>query len=99
MSLVIDNLHKRFARSRRSSGSHSLSSPGRSSATWARTARAKTTTTRIVLGILRADSGAATSKGSLTSSLPRRTWGYIPEERGLYPRMTVVEQLLLFADL
>ena len=31
--------------------------------------------------------------------LPRRTWGYLPEERGLYPRMTVIDQLVYFASL
>ncbi|HET9416533.1 MAG TPA: DUF4162 domain-containing protein, partial [Candidatus Limnocylindria bacterium] len=30
---------------------------------------------------------------------PRRTWGYLPEERGLYPRMKVGEQLRFFAAL
>jgi ABC-2 type transport system ATP-binding protein len=31
--------------------------------------------------------------------LPRRTWGYLPEERGLYPRMKVLDQLVFFASL
>ena len=31
--------------------------------------------------------------------LPRRTWGYLPEERGLYPRMGVLDQLVYFATL
>ena len=31
--------------------------------------------------------------------LPRRTWGYLPEERGLYPRMAVLDQLVYFASL
>ena len=31
--------------------------------------------------------------------LPRRTWGYLPEERGLYPRMGVLDQLVYFASL
>ena len=30
---------------------------------------------------------------------PRRVWGYMPEERGLYPRMTVLDQLVYFASL
>ncbi len=32
-------------------------------------------------------------------TLPRRTWGYLPEERGLYPRMGVLDQLVYFGSL
>jgi ABC-2 type transport system ATP-binding protein len=53
----------------------------------------KTTTMRICLGILRADSGEIRWRGTPTPDVPRRTWGYLPEERGLYPRMTVIDQL------
>ena len=59
----------------------------------------KTTTMRIALGVLRADSGAIYWNGSPSGALPRRTWGYLPEERGLYPRMTVLEQLVFFGSL
>jgi len=59
----------------------------------------KTTTMRICLGILDADSGEARWDGVHTTDLPRRTWGYLPEERGLYPRMTVLSQLVYFASL
>jgi ABC-2 type transport system ATP-binding protein len=54
---------------------------------------------RIVLDILRADAGTVTWKGVENTALPRRTWGYLPEERGLYPRMKVGEQLRFFAAL
>jgi ABC-2 type transport system ATP-binding protein len=59
----------------------------------------KTTTMRICLGILHADSGQARWDGAATTDLPRRTFGYLPEERGLYPRMTVIDQLVYFARL
>jgi ABC-2 type transport system ATP-binding protein len=59
----------------------------------------KTTTMRICLGILRADSGDVRWKGAPVATLPRRTWGYLPEERGLYPRMAVLDQLVYFASL
>jgi ABC-2 type transport system ATP-binding protein len=59
----------------------------------------KTTTMRIALGALRADSGRILWDGTSTAELPRRTFGYLPEERGLYPRMTVLEQLTYFAGL
>ena len=59
----------------------------------------KTTTMRICLGILRADGGEVRWEGALASDLPRRAFGYLPEERGLYPRSTVIDQLVYFARL
>jgi ABC-2 type transport system ATP-binding protein len=59
----------------------------------------KTTTMRIALGVLAADRGRILWAGADTRGLPRRTWGYLPEERGLYPRMVVLDQLVFFASL
>ena len=59
----------------------------------------KTTTMRIALGVLRADAGTIHWRGLDHRSLPRQTWGYLPEERGLYPKMTVLQQLVFFAGL
>jgi ABC-2 type transport system ATP-binding protein len=59
----------------------------------------KTTTMRIVLGFLRADAGTVTWKDQEARTWPRRVWGYMPEERGLYPRMPVIDQLVYFASL
>jgi ABC-2 type transport system ATP-binding protein len=59
----------------------------------------KTTTMRICLGIVRADDGGISWDGVPAADIPRRTWGYLPEERGLYARMTVLDQLVYFASL
>jgi ABC-2 type transport system ATP-binding protein len=59
----------------------------------------KTTTMRICLGILHADDGEVRWKAKPVSDLSRRTFGYLPEERGLYPRSTVIDQLVYFASL
>ncbi|HXG39932.1 MAG TPA: ATP-binding cassette domain-containing protein [Candidatus Limnocylindrales bacterium] len=59
----------------------------------------KTTTMRIILGIIPPDEGRVTWRGRPTSEVPRRTWGYLPEERGLYLRMTVLDQLVFLAGL
>ena len=59
----------------------------------------KTTTMRIVLGLLKADSGTVTWEDKPASDWPRKTWGYMPEERGLYLRMPALEQLVFFASL
>ena len=59
----------------------------------------KSTTMRIVMGVLDADAGAVTWKGVPVDAAIRRGIGYMPEERGLYPRMKVAEQLIYLARL
>ena len=59
----------------------------------------KTTTMRICLGILEPDAGEVRWEGIRSTELPRRTWGYLPEERGLYARLPVLDQLVYFATL
>jgi ABC-2 type transport system ATP-binding protein len=59
----------------------------------------KTTTMRVCLGIIHADAGEIRWQGRSTADLPRRTWGYLPEERGLHPRMGVLDQLVYFGSL
>ncbi|MCW2680067.1 MAG: type transport system ATP-binding protein [Frankiales bacterium] len=59
----------------------------------------KTTTMRVVLGIVAADGGTVTWRGAPMDAVARRRTGYMPEERGLYPRMTVRRQLVYLARL
>ncbi|WP_084102280.1 ABC transporter ATP-binding protein [Demequina sp. NBRC 110051] len=59
----------------------------------------KTTTMRIILGVLRADAGTVTWNEAPLDLEARRRIGYMPEERGLYPRMKVGEQLIYLARL
>jgi ABC-2 type transport system ATP-binding protein len=59
----------------------------------------KTTTMRIILGVLAPDHGQVLWGGAPISSEARRRIGYMPEERGLYPRMKIHEQLLYFGRL
>jgi ABC-2 type transport system ATP-binding protein len=59
----------------------------------------KTTTMRIALGVLAADSGIVRWAGRPIDLDTRRTIGYMPEERGLYPRMHVGDQLIYLARL
>ncbi|QIK63551.1 ATP-binding cassette domain-containing protein [Leucobacter viscericola] len=53
----------------------------------------KTTTMRIILGVLSADKGEVRLNGSPVTQADRARFGYMPEERGLYPKMKVLEQL------
>ncbi len=59
----------------------------------------KTTAMRIMLGVLAADAGEVRWNGTPLDLEARRTVGYMPEERGLYPKMKVGEQLRFFARL
>src|SRR5437879_13202022 len=59
----------------------------------------KTTTMRMILDIIRPDTGRITWNAQPVSEVPRRNWGYLPEERGLYPKMRVEDQLLYLARL
>jgi ABC-2 type transport system ATP-binding protein len=59
----------------------------------------KTTTMRIVLGVLTADAGEVRYDGTPLTIDTRRRIGYMPEERGLYPKMRVGEQLEYLAQL
>ena len=59
----------------------------------------KTTTMRIMLGVLTADSGEVRLNGAEITEADRRRFGYMPEERGLYPKMPIGEQLIYLARL
>ncbi len=59
----------------------------------------KTTTMRIVLGVLAKDGGSVTLDGAEITAADRRRFGYMPEERGLYPKMKVLEQIVYLARL
>jgi len=59
----------------------------------------KTTTMRIAMGLARADAGEVRWSGRPLDGTTRRRIGYMPEERGLYPKMRVGEQLTWFARL
>jgi ABC-2 type transport system ATP-binding protein len=59
----------------------------------------KTTAMRIVLGVLEADAGQVFWRGSPIDEQTRKRTGYMPEERGLYQKMRVRDQLEYFARL
>ncbi|NMW93863.1 ABC transporter ATP-binding protein [Mobiluncus mulieris] len=59
----------------------------------------KTTTMRIIMGITKADKGQALFNDAPVDDTARTHIGYMPEERGLYPKMKVGEQLVYFARL
>ena len=59
----------------------------------------KTTTMRAIFGLVALDSGTVQWNGRAIDSAARRRFGYMPEERGLYPGMVIAEQLQYLARL
>ena len=98
MSLVIENVSKSFAgRKAVDNLSIKIDKPevfgllGTNGA-------GKTTTIRMLLGIINKDSGIITWNGQKVDR-KKVNFGYLPEERGLYPKTKVIDQLTYFAQL
>jgi ABC-2 type transport system ATP-binding protein len=73
--------------------------PGRVHGFVGRNGAGKTTTMRIALGLLDADGGEVRLDGRPITAAARRRIGYLPEERGLYPKMTARDQVVFFGEL
>ena len=58
----------------------------------------KTTTIRMILGIIKKDKGEITWNGKAVDR-KNVNFGYLPEERGIYPKSKIFDQLLYFAEL
>jgi ABC-2 type transport system ATP-binding protein len=99
MALVIDSLCKRYDALQALDGISFVAQPGQVFGFLGPNGAGKTTTMRIALDIVHADAGSVTWAGRPAADTPRRTWGYLPEERGLYPRMKVLDQLVFVAAL
>ena len=59
----------------------------------------KTTTMRMVMGVLRPDAGEVFWGDRPMTAADRQRFGYMPEERGLYPKQKVADQLAYFGRL
>ena len=99
MSLVVDHLSKRFGSVVALDDLTFTVPEGQVFGFLGANGAGKTTTMRIALGVLEPDAGQITWRGTPSHRLPRATFGYLPEERGLYPRMKVIDQLMFFAGL
>jgi ABC-2 type transport system ATP-binding protein len=99
MSLVIDSVSKEFGTVKALDNVSFEVQPGEVLGLLGANGAGKTTAMRIVLDILRPDSGTIAWNGVSNTHLPRDTWGYLPEERGLYAKMKVLDQLVFFAKL
>ncbi|MBN0973169.1 MULTISPECIES: ABC transporter ATP-binding protein [unclassified Gordonia (in: high G+C Gram-positive bacteria)] len=97
--LIVDGLHKRYGDLIALRDMTFSVDPGEIFGFVGSNGAGKSTTMRIILGVLAADAGEV-RLGTQTIDLDlRRRIGYMPEERGLYPKMKVGEQLTFLARL
>ena len=98
MSLVLKNVSKTFVGKRAVDNvSFTLEKPGVYGLLGTNGA-GKTTTIRMLLGIIKKDSGEITWKGNPVDR-KNVNFGYLPEERGVYPKTKIFDQLMYFAEL
>jgi ABC-2 type transport system ATP-binding protein len=97
--LEFDAATKRFAAADALDGCSFAAKPGRLTGFLGPNGAGKTTAMRAVFGLVGLDRGAVTWRGAPVTGVERARFGYMPEERGLYPRMRVREQLLYLGRL
>lgn len=98
MSLVLKDVSKSFGEKKVVDNiSFSLEKPGVFGLLGTNGA-GKTTTIRMLLGIIKKGSGKITWKGK-TVDRKNVNFGYLPEERGIYPKTKILDQLMYFAEL
>jgi ABC-2 type transport system ATP-binding protein len=97
--LEFDGLHKSFGSNRVLEGVGFTVPPGAMFGFCGSNGAGKTTTMRIAMGLVRPDAGEVRWAGRPLDADARRRVGYMPEERGLYPKMKVGEQVAYFARL
>src|SRR5690606_35856947 len=73
--------------------------PGRMTGFVGANGAGKTTTMRMIVGVLAPTSGEVHWHGAPLTTEQRRSFGYMPEERGLYPGQKVLDQLVFFGRL
>lgn len=98
-SLIIDGLEKSYGDLQVLRGMSFEVRPGEIYGFVGSNGAGKTTTMRIALGVLSSDAGEVRIGGTPMNATLRRTVGYMPEERGLYPKAEVRGQLVYFARL
>jgi len=99
MSLVIDRVSKRFGSVKAVEDVSFQVTAGRVCGLLGSNGAGKTTTMRMIMRIFLPDCGEIVWNGAPVTDQIRRGFGYLPEERGLYPKMQVREQLIYLTQL
>ena len=97
--LVFNDLHKRFGDVTALAGLSFAAHPGRILGFLGPNGAGKTTAMRCVFGLVNPESGSVTWEGRPLDEPTKLSFGYMPEERGLYPKMKIGEQVAYFARL
>ena len=94
--LEIRALTKRYGRVTALEGATLTAQPGRLLGFLGPNGAGKTTTMRCIFGLATPDAGEVLWDGTPIDAATRLRFGYMPEQRGLYPRMRVADQLVYF---
>ena len=97
--LEFDRASKRFGTLAALDACSFTARPGRLTGFLGPNGAGKTTAMRTVFGLVELDSGAVRWQGAPIGPEQRARFGYMPEERGLYPRMRVRDQLVYLGRL
>jgi ABC-2 type transport system ATP-binding protein len=97
--LGFDGVTKRFGSVTALDGCTFTAQPGRLTGFLGPNGAGKTTAMRAVFGLVELDAGVVRWQGAPVSATERARFGYMPEERGLYPRMRVRDQLVYLGQL
>ena len=97
--LEIADLHRRFGARRALDGVSFTVEPGEIVGLVGRNGAGKTTAMRSIIGIVRPDGGTVRWRGRPLGESDRLAFGYMPEERGLYPHMAILRQVAYFGRL
>jgi ABC-2 type transport system ATP-binding protein len=97
--LIVDDIRKRFEATEALAGCSFAVAPGRLLGFLGPNGAGKTTAMRAIFGLVALDGGRVLWSGRRITMADRLRFGYMPEERGLYPRMRVDEQIAYFGRL
>jgi len=97
--LEFDGASKRFGAVTALDGCTFSVRPGRLTGFLGPNGAGKTTAMRTVFGLVELDAGVVRWRGAPIAAAERARFGYMPEERGLYPRMRVRDQLVYLGEL
>ena len=98
MILSVNNVSKSFGDKQVLKGISFSCEGGKALGLLGRNGAGKTTMIRIIMGVFNADGGNVTLDGAPINTKAVKI-GYLPEERGLYPKKKIMEQLIYFATL
>ncbi|MCI8590521.1 MAG: ATP-binding cassette domain-containing protein [Clostridiales bacterium] len=98
MRLELQDIRKSFGEKQVLKGISLAAEGGKAFGLLGRNGAGKTTTIRILMGVFPADSGQILLNGKPIEQ-NQIGFGYLPEERGLYPKKKIIDQLVYFAEL